>query len=403
MCIYCILICSLISILVGTILSKKCTNKWISSAVIAIFLVFQTHFATWYKKNLKESLFDQVYINKNKVNGIEFEDKEVKQKIYDRYVEAFEKGVYNYIKEDIDSATQEMIPRKYFSGGLDDYFSEDGRNRFTEATGNVPAALVAKVGRPHVTAKVKGEALGGAEEASSPISKTHVVEDGAETLQTVASEYGMPEELILKLNPGRDISDSLRSGDEIKIDPMSLKKQHNAFQVAINGSGEIGLGFILRIIREQDTPAITTRQEQLPFGLFQRRLAHYPVQVGEPVAWGKDEGYDYGTHGDIPLLKKKLLRVEAEAMIEERIKEVTEESSSPIGGIDFNPNNINLSEQGDKMQINFSATDLQNLNPESINGILPVIINISPLPSFLPLLGLEPRKKENYVEVSSLN
>jgi len=83
------------------------------------------------------------------------------------------------------------------------------------------------------------------------------------------------------------------------------------------------------------------------------------------------------------------------------------ESSSPIvselnpGGIDFNPNNINLSEQGDKMQIKFSTTGLQNLNLESINGILPVIINISPLPSILPLLGLAP--KEEDFELSSLN
>ena len=38
--------------------------------------------------------------------------------IYDQYIEAFKKGAYNYIKEDYDSATQEIIPRKYFSGGM---------------------------------------------------------------------------------------------------------------------------------------------------------------------------------------------------------------------------------------------------------------------------------------------
>ena len=35
------------------------------------------------------------------------------------YLEAFKKGVYDYIKEDYDPATQEIIPRKYFSGGFD--------------------------------------------------------------------------------------------------------------------------------------------------------------------------------------------------------------------------------------------------------------------------------------------
>ncbi len=73
--------------------------------------------AVWYKKNLKESLLGQVYVDQNKVKGVDVEDKEVKQKIYQQYLEAFKKGVYNYIKEDYDPATKEIVPRKYFSGG----------------------------------------------------------------------------------------------------------------------------------------------------------------------------------------------------------------------------------------------------------------------------------------------
>jgi len=74
--------------------------------------------ATWYKQNLRGSLLGQVYVNQNKVNGIDLEDKQIKEKIYNQYLEAFEKGVYNYIKEDYDEATQQIIPRKYFSGGF---------------------------------------------------------------------------------------------------------------------------------------------------------------------------------------------------------------------------------------------------------------------------------------------
>ncbi|VAW14346.1 Single-stranded-DNA-specific exonuclease RecJ, partial [hydrothermal vent metagenome] len=73
--------------------------------------------ATWYKQNLRESLLGQVYMDQNKVKGIDLEDKQIKQKIYDQYLEAFKIGVYDYIKEDYDSATKEIIPRKYFSGG----------------------------------------------------------------------------------------------------------------------------------------------------------------------------------------------------------------------------------------------------------------------------------------------
>jgi len=74
--------------------------------------------ATWYKQNLGESLLGQVYVNQNKINGIDLEDKQMKEKIYNQYVEAFKKGVFNYIKEDYDEVTQQIIPRKYFSGGF---------------------------------------------------------------------------------------------------------------------------------------------------------------------------------------------------------------------------------------------------------------------------------------------
>ena len=74
--------------------------------------------ATWYKNNLKESVLGKIYIDQNKVNGVDVEDKQIKNKIYNQYIKAFEKGVYNYIKEDYDTTTQQLIPRKYFSGGL---------------------------------------------------------------------------------------------------------------------------------------------------------------------------------------------------------------------------------------------------------------------------------------------
>jgi len=73
--------------------------------------------ATWYKKNLKNSLLGQVYMDQNKIKGIDVSDKDSKAKIYDQYLDAFERGVYNYIREDYDPTTQEVTPRKYFSGG----------------------------------------------------------------------------------------------------------------------------------------------------------------------------------------------------------------------------------------------------------------------------------------------
>ncbi|GEM_PF-6306142 len=74
--------------------------------------------AAWYKLKLKDGLLGKIYVDQNKTKGIDTQDKTVNQKIYEQYIESFKKGVYNYIKEDYDPATQDVIPRKYFSGGL---------------------------------------------------------------------------------------------------------------------------------------------------------------------------------------------------------------------------------------------------------------------------------------------
>jgi hypothetical protein len=84
--------------------------------------------SSWYKRNLKEALLNQVYANKAKVKGIErhgvitsaakqsLQDLSPEQ-IYNQYLKAYKRGVFNYIKEDVNNAG-EMIPRKYFSGGI---------------------------------------------------------------------------------------------------------------------------------------------------------------------------------------------------------------------------------------------------------------------------------------------
>ncbi len=73
--------------------------------------------ATWYKQNLRESILGKLYIGKNKVGGVDIDDKQTKEKIYTQYLAAFKQGVHDYIKEDYDPITEQIIPRKYFSGG----------------------------------------------------------------------------------------------------------------------------------------------------------------------------------------------------------------------------------------------------------------------------------------------
>jgi hypothetical protein len=75
--------------------------------------------ASWYKNNLKQALLNQVYADHGTVKGIDLLDKTIKERIYRRYLQAYKKGVFNFIKEDAGPVQGVTIPRKYFSGGMD--------------------------------------------------------------------------------------------------------------------------------------------------------------------------------------------------------------------------------------------------------------------------------------------
>lgn len=74
--------------------------------------------ATWYKKKITDSILTQVFNDQNKIKGTEYEDSLNAKTIYNRYLKAFKKGAYNYIKEEQDPVTKQLIPKKYFSGGV---------------------------------------------------------------------------------------------------------------------------------------------------------------------------------------------------------------------------------------------------------------------------------------------
>ncbi|MDD3375207.1 MAG: VWA domain-containing protein [Candidatus Omnitrophica bacterium] len=81
-------------------------------------LTYAWALATWFKNNLKQSFLNRVYVDQKKILGVNIEDKKIKEKIYDQYLKAFQKGVCDYVKIEYDQYTNKNIPRKYFSGGL---------------------------------------------------------------------------------------------------------------------------------------------------------------------------------------------------------------------------------------------------------------------------------------------
>ena len=74
--------------------------------------------AFWFKRKIKDGILHKAYVDQKKVVGLNIDDAKMSEKIWSQYVQAFQKGVYNYIKEEVDPLMREVIPRKYFSGGV---------------------------------------------------------------------------------------------------------------------------------------------------------------------------------------------------------------------------------------------------------------------------------------------
>lgn len=84
--------------------------------------------ASWYKKKIQSSLLARVYADRNKVAGVDIRDPKEAEKIWRQYAAAFQKGVFNLIREDVDPVSREVVPRKYFAGGvrLNNHFEHQG-------------------------------------------------------------------------------------------------------------------------------------------------------------------------------------------------------------------------------------------------------------------------------------
>ncbi len=59
----------------------------------------------------------------------------------------------------------------------------------------------------------------------------------------------------------------------------------------------------------------------------------------------------------------------------------------PPGGIDLNANSMTLNERGDALQFKFDPAAIEQFRQGDFRGIAPVILNITPIQSLIPLLG----------------
>ncbi len=192
--------------------------------------------AAWYKHALKESLLSKIYANKAKVKGVEYtstvipakagiQSKDDIEGIYHQYLQAYKKGVFNFIKEDVDKYTNEAIPRKYFSGGaIDNYPALLSRGGITsKLTLDQSAAMVTEINDRDDLAQVAAEEL---REVRLPDAAMNV----ANPYSDVQSMYtGLPKDIVklmvfISQNYGFTDSFGMEEQDEVKALMAEVEK-----------------------------------------------------------------------------------------------------------------------------------------------------------------------------------
>jgi len=82
-------------------------------------IIYSVILAGWFKLKLKDSIVNQTYSDKKKMKGVDTSDPALKEKIYQQYVQAYKKGVYDYIKKEFEANSHRQVRRRYFSGGVE--------------------------------------------------------------------------------------------------------------------------------------------------------------------------------------------------------------------------------------------------------------------------------------------
>ncbi|MDD3375318.1 MAG: hypothetical protein PHY73_06330 [Candidatus Omnitrophica bacterium] len=90
----------------------------------------------------------------------------------------------------------------------------------------------------------------------------------------------------------------------------------------------------------------------------------------------------------LDIIEAKLSEVNRENESKKKAGKKGKVSSTIKGGIDFNAENMNVTTKGGEINFNLPL-DMQNITSSSIEGFVPIIINITPVTDFMGLLGLD--------------
>ncbi|MBI3602029.1 MAG: hypothetical protein HY209_03955 [Candidatus Omnitrophica bacterium] len=329
--------------------------------------------ATWYKRTLKESLLGKIYADKSKVKGVD-QDPRSNQEIYQQYLKAFKKGVFNFIKEDVDKYSNETIPRKYFSGGFTRGFRGDGamivvkslqsdqamnvREEFDNKEDLARVSLTESRARTTSSRKIpvpftfQGKAFKPAIQRKVPL--------------TTFKEKSFPVPLVTKTatNPPADAAMTVTHVDVLKLAKASLPEpgpgELNSLQVSQQAN--------LRNSKEGSdlsNAAIDVLRNRI---MVMRKTLDDLLRNPEEVS----------------LLVQKTFNLYHTVSLADQAQISLRRTP---GGIDLNAANLNLQikRDGRGVPLPVSRQDLEHIN---IDGLIPVIIDIKPaaaLPIFFEM------------------
>lgn len=377
--------------------------------------------ATWYKKNLKRSILGQIYIDRNKTSGIELSEPGLREKIYDQYLKAFKQGVYSHIREELDPSTNEMIPKKYFCGGL------AGINKVTEKNAIAPDLKGIEAATVAVDLGLNREMATG----SSAVSKARniVITSLAATVAIAAVPHFMgvdsiqtestdiisttPEEVRQAITVPKKIMawETNLLGFEKEPDTYPVKDVAYFWKYNLFGY-QVTLKETPVIIEKEENPdgtrGVYEEHNSFTTGPFRAKwVIRYTWQGPKdgPTTLNVKASFSSG-YFDNPFWARSTLPIiylsgDVAGNTTQAMKEHYEKQPKPQpsgdqsrndftkGGIDFNSGNLDLREQGRSFQWEIQPAvmrDLQELDIGNIQGILPVITRITPGLEYRPVL-----------------
>ncbi len=329
--------------------------------------------AKWYKETIQNGLLDAVYTNKNKIAGINLDDPAVKEQIYNRYLQAYKKGAFNYIKED-PTPNGQVVPRKYFSGGITEiepkHIDRGGSPAMISAKSWVAGVLLlVAVGLGSVANPASAQ---GANKLPNSLLPKEVPGNNKNfndlfynkqlyLEQTFAGDFREVVAYILSNGNKLEAIKALgKFGDKRAIGPL-LK------ELKVGSSKEIRLEAakaILKIRNNSPDQAMQTPKQTQDAAMFAKtRIANGP----------ENDSKDHAMSQTPNVVSKGNQSVEN-------------------GGIDLNQ--INVNRTGKTVNVRFDPAQLNELMQGGFEGFTPVIINITHISSPFQLLGIGSAKND---------